>query len=185
MRQEILDDALKLKSLIGIRTNGEDWDELIIGFVTELNDLSLTINEIDRNGLLSGSAIILLDNIISLDYSDRYQKRLKFIHENCASLNPNKQIAVWKGGAELTDHFNSLIQSKKIATFYFDEENYVLGIILNFDLDYVLIKNIGREGDEDGTSCHLINKITGLKYDGMDEQKIKMLYENRSIFYNA
>ncbi len=184
MQSKILNDAWKAKSLIGIRTKAEDWNESVIGFITELNDLSLTINEVDKNGFLSGMTVILLDNIISLDLDDRYQKRLEFIHGNCKTLKLNEQITIWKEGPELTDHFNSLIESKKIATFYFDEDSFVFGIVLSFDLDYILIKNIGIEGDEDGTSCHLINKIIGLKYDGVEEQKIKMLYESRNIFYS-
>jgi hypothetical protein len=142
------------------------------------------MNEVDKNGFLSGKTVILLDNIISLDLDDRYQKRLQVIHDNCKRLNLNEQITIWKEGAELTDHFTSLIESKKIITFYFDEDNFVVGILLSFDLNFILIKNIGIEGDEDGTSCHLINKIIGLKYDGVDEQKIKMLYENRNTFYD-
>jgi len=48
-----------------------------------------------------------------------------------------------------------------------------------------MINNIGREGDDDGTSYYPIDKLIGLKYDGLEEQKIKLLYENRSKFYMA
>lgn len=183
MKLKFLKEAHHSKELIGIRTSAEKWDESIIGFVTELNDSSITINEIDEDGFLSGSTVILLDNIISIDYGDRYQKRLKVINENCSTLDANMQFTVWKSGSELADHFEILIKSGKITTLYFDEENYVLGIILSFDADYILIKNIGIEGDEDGESCHLINKIVGLKYNGIDEQKITLLYKNRLQFY--
>lgn len=183
MIKSILQQALKEKTLIGVRTSLEDWDEVIIGFLVHLDESFLTINEIDENGYLSGNTIIKIDSIISLDYNDRYQKRLKCIYEKHSTFKPNEQITIWKEGSELIIHFKNLIESKKIATFYFDEENYVLGTLIKYDQEFIQIKNIGREGDEDGISCLHIDKLIGIKYDGIEEQKIKTLYENRALFY--
>ncbi len=183
MIYSILKDAFQSKTLIGIRTDLEDWDEAIIGFIIELDDSFITINEIDEDGCLIGNTIITIADIISVDYDDRYQKRLKCIYENHSILKPNEQVTIWKEGTELIVHVDTLIDKKKIVTVYFDEENYVLGVVIKYDKDYVLIKNIGKEGDEDGFSCHPVVKLIGLKYEGVEEQKIELLHENRSSFY--
>lgn len=183
MIKPILQQALKEKTLIGIRTNLEDWDEVIIGFLLKLDESFLTINEIDENGYLNGNTILKIDEIISIDYDDRYQKRLKCIYDKHSTFNLNEQNTIWKEGSELIMHFKDLIESKKIVTFYFDEENYALGILLKYDQEFIQIKSIGREGDEDGFSCFHIDKLIGIKYDGIEEQKIKTLFENRASFY--
>jgi hypothetical protein len=183
MKKSLLESALNEKSLIGIRTNSEDWGESIIGFIIGLDDSYFTINEIDEYGFYIGSTIKEIESIVNIDIDDRYIKRLKFIHDHVSTFNINSRKTIWKEGSSLIPHFKNLIESKTIVTFYFNEEDYVTGTILKFDEDYVLINNIGREGDEDGISCQHINKLIGLRYNSLKEQKIKLLYENRSSFY--
>jgi hypothetical protein len=183
MKKTLLENAFKEKSLIGIRTNSIEWDESIIGFIVGLEDSFFTINEIDEYGLFIGNTIIAIEDVVNIEIGDRYQIRLRFIYENSSKLKPNNRITIWKEGAELVSHFKTLIENKIITTLYFDEDYYVIGIILNFDGNSIMIKNIGSEGDDDGMSCYPISKIIGLRYDGIEEQKIKLLYENRASFY--
>lgn len=185
MINDILQNARKKNTLIGIRTDREDWDESLIGFVTDLDDRSVTINELDKDGTLIGNTNILLIDIISLDFDDRYQRRLKLIHDSRSLLDANSQVTIWRTGEHLSDQLNLLIKNGNIATLYFQEDNYVLGIVKAFDLNYILIHNVGVEGDDDGESCHLIDNLIGIKYSGIDEQKVSILYKNKAILYKA
>jgi hypothetical protein len=184
MKRSLLESAFKEKTLIGIRTNAQDWGESIIGFIVKLEDLFFTINEIDEYGAYIGNTTIEIENIINIDINSRYEKRLKFINEYISTINPNNRTTIWKEGKLLIPHFNNLIVNETIVTFWFNEDDYVIGLLLKFDEDDILIKNIGREGDEDGISCHYINKLIGIRYNGLEEQKIKLLYDNRVLFYS-
>ena len=181
MKRSLLECALKEKSLIGIRMNSQDWGESIIGFIVDLEDSFFTINEIDEYGFHIGNTTVEIENIIDINTDDRYIRRLKFIHEHV--LDPNNRTTIWKENTAIIPHFKKLFENNLITTFWFNEDDYVTGILLKFDEDDILIKNIGREGDIDGTSCHYINKLIGIQYNGLEEQKIKLLYENRSSFY--
>jgi hypothetical protein len=183
MIKNLLENAIKENTLIGIRTNSLDWGELIIGFIVKLEESYFTINEIDEYGLFIGNTIIAIEDVINIEINDRYQKRLKFIFDNSSTLKPNNRITIWKEALDLIPHINYLIENGKITTLYYDEDDYVTGVILKFDEDYLKIKNIGREGDEDGMSYYPIDKLIGLRYDGIEEQKIQLLYENRTTFY--
>jgi hypothetical protein len=183
MINNILQNALKENALVGIRTDREDWDESLIGFITGLDDQSVTINELDKDGVLTGSTIILLADIVSLDFDDRYQQRLRLIYDSRSLIESNNQVTIWRTGSDLSDYLDLLVKSKNIATLYFDEDNYVFGIVKAFDSNYILIHNVGIEGDDDGESCHLIDNLIGVKYSGIDEQKITILYKNKEIFY--
>jgi hypothetical protein len=188
MIHDFLQNARRKNELIGITTNREEWDQSLIGFITDLDEDSVTINELDRDGTLTGSTTILLTNIVSLDFDDRYQRRLKFIHDNRSLLDANKQVTIWRTGTDLSDHLSFLIQTKNIATLYFsdhndEDDNYVLGIVKAFDQTHIVICDVGREGDDNGESCRLMNDLVGLKYAGVDEQKIALMHKNRDVFY--
>lgn len=183
MKIDVIKKSYKEKTLIGIRTDMIEWDESIIGFITNINDRSIIINEIDKNGFFIGNTNIEIDRIISIDINDRYQKRLLYLHKNRGLLDYNKRVTIWKEGGKLTEYFLELIKNKKIVTFYLDEDNYVTGILNEFDEFYVMIKTIGKEGDEDGISYYPIESIIGLRYDGIEEQKIKLLNDNCMKFY--
>jgi hypothetical protein len=181
MINDVLQTVLSEKSLIGIRTLREDWDESLIGFVTNLNDHSVTLNEIDKDGNSTGNTIILLSDIVSLDFDDRYQRRLNLIFKNRDQLKINDQITVWLTGKDLSDHLNTVIKTGNIVTLFFEEDVYVLGIIKAIDSEWILVHNIGVEGDDDGESYHLIENIVGIKYSGVDEQKVSILYKSKDV----
>lgn len=183
MKKTFLENAYKEKTLIGLRTILLDWGESIIGYVISVEELYFTINEIDEYGFFIGRTIIAIEDVINIEINDRYQKRLKFIQENNSNLNSNSQITIWKDGVNLISHLKELIEAKKITTLFYDEDDYVIGIVLQLDQEDLMIKNIGTEGDEDGISCYPIDKLMGLRYDGINEQKVKILHENRSSFY--
>lgn len=183
MKKEILEKAINEKILVGIRTNMLEWGESIIGFIVDLGESFFTINEIDENGFLIGNTQISIDDVINIDINDRYQRRMMFIYNNNSAFNINERVTIWKEGKELTPHIKILIEDKKIATFYLNENDYVTGFVLKYDKTYLMIQNIGNEGDEDGTSYYPIDKLIGMRYNGIEEQKIKLLYENRTSFY--
>jgi len=183
MKRNILEKAIQEKTLIGIRTNSLEWGESIIGFIVDMDDMFFTINEIDENGFLIGNTQIAIDDVINIDIDDRYQKRLMFIHYNNSKFNPNERITIWKRGDEIIPFLNVLIGNRKIATFYFKEDDYLTGNILKYDENYVMFKNIGIEGDEDGFSYYPLDNLIGLRYNGVEEQKIQILYENNTAFY--
>src|SRR5258708_40226166 len=123
MKQLLLESAFKEKTLIGIRTNAQDWGESIIGFIVKLENSFFTINEIDEYGFYIGNTTIEIENIISIDINDRYQRRLKLIHDHVSTFNINNRITIWKVGYSLIQYFKGLIESETIVNVYFNEDD--------------------------------------------------------------
>lgn len=171
----VLENALKERSLVGIRTQAQDWDESIIGFIIKKEESSIVVKEIDEYGKLIGNTSIEILEIIAIDVKDRYQIRLAYIHENETFLNADSRVTIWKSGSSLINQLAELLKSKEITTFYFDEDNYAIGIVLDYDERYLKINSIGSDGLDDGISYHLIDDLSGLKFNGLEEQKIKLL----------
>lgn len=185
MKKMILKEMVKKNTLIGIRTNNLDWDETIVGFINSIEETCFTINEIDKYGLLIGSTIIKIEDVINIDINDRYLKRLKYIYDNKSIFNYNDRTTIWGTGDELIKYFKLLFEKKSITTFFYDEEDYLTGILMKYDKKYIKIMCVGDEGDEDGISYYPIDKLIGLRYDGIEEQRIKLLYQNRDKFYDS
>lgn len=175
MIKQLLNKSIEEKSIIGIRTKNLEWGEVIIGFVVNIEEKYLTINEIDEFGCEIGSTIIELDNILHVEYKDKYQKQLQFTFHNKHYFNIDKRVTIWKNGVELIPYFKEIEEKKILCTLFLNEEDFIYGFLLNYSKTNLLISNIGDDGYEDGMSCYYIDDIIGLRYNSLTEQKIMLL----------
>ena len=182
MIRNLLLKAYEQQKIISINTDDIEWDESIIGYIAEIDDTYFTLNEIDEYGIFIGYTTFAISNVNYVQPDDWYMRNLQIMHENQSSFNPNLQVTIWKIGKDLIPHLGILKGNEKITKFFFEDDNFVIGIVLDSDDDFLLIKNIGQDGKEEGITCYRINDIIGLRYDGLSEQKIKLLYREKGEF---
>ncbi|WP_163215057.1 hypothetical protein [Bacteroides sp. 519] len=178
--KNLIKEIAKENTLIGIRTCKEDWDETVIGFVVETNENSFSLNEIDEFGFLIGTTEFAFSDIIHVEFNDQYQNNLSYIYKK-SQFDPNQRKTIWKKGKELLSQIDLLIKEKKITTLFFEEDIYKIGIIIKYENSYLMIKNITSEGEEDGFSFFSVNDLIGLRYSGLNEQKIELLYNRKLL----
>lgn len=109
---DLLLEAKNKSRLIGLRTKNMDFEESLIGFVHELNDGRVIIQEIDQYGKIEGLTSIDLKDILSVDYDDRYQKRLLCIFSNKELLDAEKKVIVYGNPEELVEIVRDCITNK-------------------------------------------------------------------------
>lgn len=178
MIKKILKQAIKENDLVGIRTLSLEFDESIIGYVSEINEDSFELIEVDENAILVGKTIINFEDVYCVTYQDRYQKRLKFTLDNIEKIRLGEQILFYGNGVKLENKLQDLLKQRKVATFYFEDEHFATGFLYELNNEYLLINNIGIEGDEDGISCYSKNDLCGLRYNGFNEQNIELLFNS-------
>ncbi len=183
MKTQLLINALQTRTLIGIRTTMLEWGKRIIGFIDEVAGDYCVINEIDEYGFFIGKPHIHFGDIVNIDIDDPYQKRLMFLHRHKDAFDIDARLTIWEKGAKLIPYFDELIKSGSIVTLFFDEDDYLTGCLSEYSDEELVIDCVGSDGDEDGRSCYPIDKIIGLRYNGIEEQKIKLLRDNRAVFY--
>lgn len=183
MINKFLKKALDEKTLIGIRTKKLEWGQTIIGYIVDLDATCFIINEVDEYGILIGKTLIMISDILHIECNDRYQKRLQFISEKGSIFDRNSRVTIWKEGKSLLSDLKALQGSDKICTFFLNEDDYIIGFLIDITDDQILIRGIGDEGDDDGISCYYIENFIGLRYDSLVEQRIKLLFENQAVFY--
>ena len=175
---KVLKDKLVEKSLIGIRTFYQEWDEVIIGFIRSIEGNNLILVEIDEYGKTLGETIIEIADILSIEFDDKYQKKLKSIQENSDLFDSINQVTIWNKAKQLKIVILEWIKKDIIATLFFDEDFFITGKILEYQDNYLLVNNITSSGEDDGYSIHLVDKLIGIRYNGKEELKIRFLLEN-------
>lgn len=181
---DLLLEAKNKSRLIGLRTKNMDFEESLIGFVHELNDGRVIIQEIDQYGKIEGLTSIDLKDILSVDYDDRYQKRLLCIFSNKELLDAEKKVIVYGNPEELVEIVRDCITNKNMIKLLFTNKNYATGIPIAVDSSHILIHSIGWEGDDDGLSAYSFSEIIGVQYNSIEEQIISILYSNNKLFYD-
>jgi len=176
MIRNILKNAYEQKKLVDINIYESENDDPIIGYVTAINDDFFTVNEIDKFGNYNGCTIYSVNKIKNISMDNWYIRNLKIIIDNHFNLNQDMRVTIWKSGNELIPHFQCLKEQQDIVMLFFDNEDFEIGILMDFDSDTITLKNIGQDGYELGITHYPINNICGLKYNGLGEQKTKLLY---------
>jgi len=179
MITSLLKNAYEQKKLVDINIYDPEDEDSVIGYITEVNDECFTIKEINRYGNADGSTIYNVDRIKNISLDNWYLRNLQIIIDNHNKLNRDNRVTIHKNGKELDAHFKNL-KEKEIMTmlfFNFKEDDFELGIILDYDEDCILFKRIGEDGYELGITCYRLNDITGLRCNGLDEQRTQLLYD--------
>jgi len=180
----ILESAAESHNLIGVRLENHAWDEYLVGTVLSADYQSIKLQEIDENGLNKKIIDIVINDIKGIDFMDRYLIRLEFLMKSKKSTKTKRGIKISNtNDVILANQLSNLIEKRIIITLFLSNESFVVGIPLSFDSRFIIIKNIGTEGDEDGISCHLKNGITHIRYNSDFENRIRSLYDNSSLFY--
>jgi hypothetical protein len=105
-------------------------------------------------------------------------KKLKIVIENNYSFDKNLRVTIWKKGVSIIPHFLDLKNNKIITLFFFENNDFEIGILLDYDKNDFVIENIDQDGLVYAITTYRIDTIIGLRYNGLGEQKMKLLYEN-------
>lgn len=173
----LLKNACEQKKLVDINIYETENEESVIGYITDISDACFTIKEIDKFGNSDGSTIYPIDRIKNISLNNWYLRNLQIIIDNHMELDQDSRVSIYKKGIELISHFKYLKENELMTMLFFEEDNYELGFILDYDEKFVLFKDIGQDGCVLGTTYYRLNEIIGLRYNGLGEQKTKILYE--------
>ncbi|WP_395065394.1 hypothetical protein [Flavobacterium sp.] len=111
-------------------------------------------------------------------YDDKYQIKLECLNKLSKDLLYHEhQLTILKRGNELVYFFPELIAEKYVVQFYFNDNHHETGILQNYDEKFILCKNVGNNGDYEGFSCFMIENLTGIKYKGIEQHKIKLMFD--------
>lgn len=183
MFNKLIDEAFEKKLLFGFRTKFIDWGEIILGYIDKVTDLYIIVNEVDKYGYSIGYTVVDRNDILHVEMNDKYQETINTLNKSNKTFNRNTRYTVWLPLPELLKYFELIKEQEKIATFYLNEDDYVIGKIRDIDSTCLLIENITENGEIDGISCYSNDSFIGVRYDSIDEQKIEFLFRRCNPLY--
>ncbi len=176
--KEIFEDSKNTKNLIGIWTYTDDsgyWS----GYVKDYNDEFVQIRHYTKYGKPDGTIIEKISNIESIDYEDDYAKCLKYLIENSAELDAEKelkQILPNENNWQYEYLNNHTRLSDRILRISVKDDNTYSGFIDKIDSENVVIQLIGSLGEDEGFSMYKLEDISCIRINDIENRKRLMLY---------
>ncbi|MDX2304233.1 MAG: hypothetical protein NW226_15625 [Microscillaceae bacterium] len=186
---KIAEKAQAEDKLVAVYEDLENPNKFLVGFVKALNDAEIYIHMVSNAGEEDGYSLIRWERIHQITYFNRYLKRLFSLFQNSSDFSDEDHerddagVENWedknilKALVERAASLNQLIQ----LDFYYND--WVVGYILDFDEESILVEEISSDGDEDGFSCYRLGDIVGLTGDTNYLKKVEFYYQNRKNYY--
>ncbi|WP_347924809.1 hypothetical protein [Pontimicrobium sp. SW4] len=157
--KKIFSDSKKQKTFISIYSNEEDTDVFSIGIICNFDDDFVLIKKVSPEGNFDGFSILLIEDIYSIEYGDKYLKKMQLsIKEDIINISDDIQDLLLSNF-----RFDDLLKlcSKKrflvsINSVY--NRNFI-GYIEDFDGENVIINNVDEYNENDGFSFFRILEI--------------------------
>lgn len=171
------------RTLVAIRLVNQSWDEYTVGYILFVGPEHVLIDEVDENGRSIGSAEIQYKEILGIDIDDRYLRRLERIGKEMRIDQNDSGNVLYRKDGNFWEGIRLIERRKIIVTFFFDNESYATGILMEISKQFFSFRSIGVEGDEDGLAYRLIKNLTGFRYDSAFEKRIDFYFRNSKYFY--
>lgn len=183
MKKNLLKEAMLQHKLIAFRTEREKWGESIIGYIVELTDNNITVNEIDEIGSFNGFSTFKLDSIVDIVMDDKTLRCLTSLNTYNKQIFANTTSTIWGIGDEIKNHIFQMKQRNELFTLFVeDDETSVIGFVNDFDDNSVLIDMVDNYGEKNGKILIPYEIITGVRCKSAEDQARLILYNHN---YNA
>jgi len=185
--RKILLDAREAGTLVQVRSNPQNLDQSIVGFVRGVGFDTCTIQEVSSEGEEDGSTAVSLRSILQISQNTRKLRRTRLLHEQSLA-EPATDIANYDEETEdciseelLRAREAELLVSLRVAT----EHDYtqVGGFVREVQDGYVQIQMITTAGEPDGVATVRLADIVCVMRDDRHHRAALQFYRNRHLLY--
>jgi hypothetical protein len=183
MLKEVLKNAKDNNRFIGIWVYG-DSDGFWSGYVQDFNDEFVIIKHFTKFGKYDGIIIEKIENIESIDFEDDYSEGMEYIIANNQLLEKEEETEVviidfeqWQYNVLLP----LLNDMSKVVKIQISKDNYYNGFVKEISKDFLILKVIGSNGEDNGNTIYKIDDITSIRINDIESRKRLMLYNWKNI----
>ena len=167
----------KTKKNISLYLNPHDTSKFIFGHIISANDMHFVMCLVDSYGNYDGILVKEIDEIIRIELDDKYAKKIeklirdKGIYEIDLCLNGDDII---KEVLDVIQNANKIVSIEILHSGASD----VIGFVDDVTDDICTIRQINSYGEEDGKTHIILNNITELSFDSVEENTILKLWNS-------
>ena len=170
--REHLQRLLRDRKLMGVFCRRSNVGSFLAGYLIGLYDEYALFLCFDPYGQFDGYCFKRIENIFRAETDSQYLRAMEKLIEK-------REIADPFGGAEVTlkDVFSRLAKEKVLCSveLFDDADTMTYGFITEVSDDGIVMREIDRDGKNDGAVCFLPQDVTTVCFDSRDEKKRRSL----------
>ena len=166
--------------MVEIYSDPEDVDRFNVGVVESVSHASYCIQSVDSYGAFDGRQVGRIDEIVRLVTGSEYLAALRLLHEGRNTVI-QAPVPSTEGYGEM-DFETSLkfAQDHRLVVSLVDRDRTaIMGFITDFGREYVEVREVRRDGHEDGTIIIALDDISRIDVGGRTELARQFLHRVR------
>jgi len=184
--KKILKEIVSKRILVELYDDEDNGNSFIVGRIVSLSDSDCTIESINNMGLPGGFKTRQLTAIRRIEWDTRYLEQLSLLGTTEKWWERRNSVRVESCcGRDLV--LEELRRAKAegafIALGLVSEEAEAAGLVEAIEGNNVVIKEINSDGECDGFTLVLLERIVWLQRGGVLGNKYLTFYENRAELY--
>ncbi len=163
MLKDIFEQSKNTKDLICIHLYDSE-DDFVCGYVEGYNLTIIQMRNFDRHGYENGVVVEQIENIKRVDFDSEYEKTFNYIIQNKYDLNSIVHLKDFPNDENWRiNYISEFIEKKTVVSLELNTDYVVCGIVLDYDNDEFVIKNIDSLGIIEGNSIYKIEDISSIR----------------------
>ncbi|MER3496123.1 MAG: hypothetical protein C4320_04555 [Armatimonadota bacterium] len=178
--RETLRRCLASREMVEIYADPEDLVEFNVGMVESVGHNSYCIQSIDPYGQFDGRQIGRIDEIVRLVTGSEYLAAIRLLHDGRDAL-VNHPMPSTEPYGEM-DFENSLrfAQENRLLVSLIDRDREaIMGFVTDYGREFVEIREVRRDGHEDGTFILALDDVSRVDVGGRNERARQFLHRVR------
>lgn len=183
LHREMLQLALKNRSIVSVHSNKGDIDLVDVGYVDALNDRACRMYVYTRYGMEDGLRVLLTDSIFLVEVEGLYEDRIAFYAQKGQHPLPAPRFPAVAGVDILLETLRQARESGLMVSLKLPgEDSFYRGYVRTCDEENVCLDIHDGFGDADGVATVSTEEILYLMCGSMEGQRVQYLAEHREEF---
>ncbi|WP_274475959.1 hypothetical protein [Mangrovimonas aestuarii] len=185
---EILERSKKNKEIICLWLYKDEDNEFWSGYVKDYNDELVTIKHFTEYGKPDGVVIERTENIMRVSFDVDYAEAMQCLIDYGAELDKEDNVDIeltleedWQ--VEVLKQLEGL--SNHIVRLEINEKEYSCGFVKRVSEVDVLIHSVGKMGEDEGQVVYLLEDITALRINDIENRKRNLLFNWRKASFDG
>lgn len=168
------------REMVEIYADPEDLVEFNVGLVESVGHNSYCIQSIDPYGQFDGRQIGRIDEIVRLVTGSDYLAAIRLLHEGREAIGniPTPDPEPY-GEMDFEASLRYAQENRLLVSLVDRDREAIMGFVTDFGREYVEVREVRRDGHEDGTFILALDDVSRIDVGGRNERARQFLHRVR------
>jgi hypothetical protein len=160
---------------VSVFTNSDSPNRFICGEIVAANEDEFVLKSITQYGQYDGFILNKVHTIFNISHNGKYEKKISKL----AQTQYKNNLRFQTDDEDLLNALFNFAKANKLIVsieINFSDNKDIIGFVNDINENTVIIYTVDEYGEDDGVSEVIVNEITSLCVDTIDEQIISLLH---------